>query len=218
MRVNRPEKLMWGPKQVILLITGIGPVNAALALGRIVGSDPGLGGVLNLGIAGSFRPDNIPIGSVVSVETEIWPEFGLYTENGLDPRGLGLGQGRIQGRVVWDRLGLHPQRQAQRMGLELDSNWPQVVSLSVAGVSGTSSRAAELQARTGAEVENMEGFALAWACVVHDLPFVQVRSISNLVGSRDEKEWDMDLALNVLQAAAKRLVEPMQDPLSAKKQ
>lgn len=218
LRVNHPEKFMWGPRPVILLITGIGPVNAALALGLLLGKKPGLAGVLNVGIAGSFQPEKVPLGKVVSVQTEIWPEFGLYTEEGLDPQGLGLGQGRVQECVVWDRLDLHPPVQAYQMGLELSSSWPQVKSLSVAGVSGSSARAAELQAKTRAEVENMEGFALAWACAQQEVPFVQIRAISNRVGSRDKTEWNMGLALNSLRQATKRLLGPDQYPLSGQKQ
>jgi len=218
LKVNNPEKFMWGSRPLTLLITGIGPVNAALALGHLLGGKPGLAGVLNVGIAGGFQPEKIPLGGVVRVQTEIWPEFGLHTAEGLDPQGLGLGHGRVQGRVIWDRLDLHPLKQAYQMGLELCSSWPLVKSVSVAGVSGSPDRAAELQAKTRAEVENMEGFALAWACTLQDVPFVQIRTISNRVGSRSNKEWNMGLALCSLRQATKRLLGPDQDPLPGEKQ
>ncbi|MFO7878014.1 MAG: futalosine hydrolase [Desulfovermiculus sp.] len=210
---NRPQQIKWGSKLLLLVITGIGPVNAALSMGRLLGAGLDLAGVLNLGIAGSFQAQRFPLGAVVGVETEIWPEFGLYTEQGLDPQGLGLGQGRIQKKVVWDRLSLHPKGAARSMGLKLDPKWPTVTSISVAGVSGTPERADELHSRTQAEVENMEGFALAWVSVLHGFPFLQIRSISNRVGSRSPEEWDMDLAFSSLRQAAKQLLGPNKDPL-----
>ncbi|MFW5818332.1 MAG: futalosine hydrolase [Desulfovermiculus sp.] len=216
--VNRWQQITWGPRLFILVITGIGPVNAALSMGRLLGAGMNLAGVLNLGIAGSFQTQSLPLGTVVGVETEIWPEFGLYTEHGLDPQGLGLGQGRIPNGVVWDRLILNPKEAARGLGLELDPTWPTVTSISVAGVSGTPERADELHSRTRAEVENMEGFALAWACALNDVPFLQVRSISNRVGSRNPREWDMELAFSRLQRAAEQLLGTDKDLLPGKGQ
>lgn len=211
--VNCPQQIRWGSRLCILVITGIGPVNAALSLGQLLGTGLDLAGVLNLGIAGSFHAQRIPLGTVVRVETEIWPEFGLYTEQGLDPQGLGLGQGRIQKRVVWERLSLNPNGAARDMGLKLDPKWPAVTSISVAGVSGTPERAHELHSRTRAEVENMEGFALAWASALHGLPFLQIRSISNRVGFRGPEEWNMNLAFSSLRRAAKQLLGQDKDLL-----
>lgn len=213
MQVNCGQEYRFGLRTLLLLITGIGPVNAAMALGKLVGQKPDLAGVVNMGIAGSFSLQAFPLGSVVGVHTEIWPEFGLYTEQGLDARGLGFGQGRVQKKVVWDSLSLQPDVDAHNMGLELDSGWPGVVSLSVAGVSGTLQRARQLQTQTNADIENMEGFALAWACTVHEIPFVQIRSISNRVGWRSQKEWDMDAAFMSLGRAGKRLLGGGKDPL-----
>ena len=184
LRFNVPQEILWEDKPLVLLITGIGPVNAAMALGGLAAMLPRLAGVLNMGIAGCFDPNVLPLGAVVGVHTEIWPEFGLHTEQGLEPDGLGLGQGRVHGRVVWDTLPLQPELGAARMGLKLDPRWPWVTSLSVAGVSGTPQRALQLRMRYRAELENMEGFALGWVCALRDLPFVQIRSISNRVGSR----------------------------------
>jgi len=213
MKVNCVQEVTWGLRTLLLLITGIGPVNAAMALGKLVGQKPDLAGVVNMGIAGSFSLQAFPLGSVVGVHTEIWPEFGLYTEEGVDAKGLGFGQGRVREKVVWDLLSLQPDVDAQNMGLELDSGWPRVVSLSVAGVSGTIQRARQLQTQTNADIENMEGFALAWACTVHGLPFVQIRSISNRVGWRSQDEWDMNSAFTSLGRAGKRLLGADKDPL-----
>mgnify|MGYP006273138091 CR=1 FL=1 len=213
MKVNCVQEIPWGRRTLLLLITGIGPVNAAMALGKLVGQRPDLAGVVNMGIAGSFSLQAFPLGSVVGVHTEIWPEFGLYTEEGVDAKGLGFGQGRVRNKVVWDSLSLQPDVDAQNMGLELDSGWSRVVSLSVAGVSGTIQRARQLQTQTNADIENMEGFALAWACTVHGLPFVQIRSISNRVGWRSQDEWDMDSAFTSLGRAGKCLLGADKDPL-----
>ncbi len=39
--------------------------------------------------------------------------------------------------------------------------------------------------------ESMEGAALHYVCLMGNLPFVQIRSISNYIGERNKQKWDM---------------------------
>ena len=39
--------------------------------------------------------------------------------------------------------------------------------------------------------ESMEGAALHYVCISENVPFVQIRSISNYIGERNKKKWDM---------------------------
>jgi futalosine hydrolase len=39
--------------------------------------------------------------------------------------------------------------------------------------------------------ESMEGAALHYACLMENVPFVQIRSISNYIGERNKQKWDM---------------------------
>jgi futalosine hydrolase len=39
--------------------------------------------------------------------------------------------------------------------------------------------------------ESMEGAALHYVCLLENIPFLQIRSISNYVGERNKKKWDM---------------------------
>jgi futalosine hydrolase len=39
--------------------------------------------------------------------------------------------------------------------------------------------------------ESMEGAALHYVCLMENVPFVQIRSISNYIGERNKKKWDM---------------------------
>ena len=52
--------------------------------------------------------------------------------------------------------------------------------------------------------EDMEGFAVATACVIHSVPWVIVRGISNHAGDRDKTNWQADRAL---QKTAERVSE-----------
>ncbi len=196
-----------------MLVTGVGPVNAGIALGRLLGSlstgssrgasEPV--GVLNLGVAGAFSLKRLPLKSAVVVTEEIWPEYGLLTASGLDPKGIGLAQGKTDGEPVWDRLRLTPERCARQMGLDI-SGLTEAVGLTVAGVSGTPERAEVLRTRYACDIETMEGFALAWACSLARVPFVQARTISNLVGSRNAAHWNLSGAKQRLAVVASALL------------
>lgn len=206
-------------EDLVLLVTGVGPVNAGIALGRLLGClagdstnpDRNPVGVLNVGVAGAFSLERLPLGDVVAVAEEIWPEYGLLTASGVDPRGVKLAQGKIDGKPVWDRLRLTPESSARQMGLDI-SGLTRAVGLTVAGVSGTPERAAALRSRYACDIETMEGFALAWACRVADVPFVQVRTISNLVGSRDAAHWDLNGARKRLAVVASTLLGTLEEP------
>ena len=49
--------------------------------------------------------------------------------------------------------------------------------------------------------ESMEGAALHYVCLMENIPFLQIRSISNYIGERNKKKWDMmDSIVNLNQA------------------
>jgi len=196
-------------RSMLLLVTGIGPINAGIALSGLLGEFPKPLGVLNLGVAGSFNLEELPLGQPVLVHEEIWPEYGLVKKNGIDPKGLGLPLGKIHGRPVWDRLPLKPQAHARAMGLVLP-DIPQTISLTVAGATGTADRANALRRTYGAAIENMEGFALAWTCARLGIPFLEIRTISNLVGSREQVHWNLQGALRFLGKTIQVLIQPKQ--------
>lgn len=203
-RPDREELFVLAGREIVPCVSGVGVINAALTLGRVLAL-PGLIGVVNLGLAGAFDLRALPLGSLCVVRQEIWPEYGLLGPAGVDPRGLGLAQGDVAGFTVWDRLDLHPRQAAQRLDLGVSKFWPEAVSLTVSGVSGTPDRAAGLERDFKADVENMEGFALAYGCARAGVPFLELRAVSNRVGARPPEDWDADLALERLGMACAAL-------------
>lgn len=190
-----------------VLITGVGPVSAGIALGRMLGAHPDTRGVVNAGLGGSLDLAALPLGAPCAASAEIFPEYGLFTPNGLSPQGLGFAQ--WEGGDVYDRLPLSPHDAAAAMGLTLPQAWPLAPIVSVAGVSGTPERAATIQARyPDAKVENMEGFACALACAQVGVPFLELRTVSNAVGSRAAADWDIPGAFAALAAALETLLAP----------
>jgi len=48
------------------------------------------------------------------------------------------------------------------------------------------------------EIESMEGAALHYVCLQENIPFLQIRSISNAVGERDKSRWKIKEAVENL--------------------
>lgn len=194
-----------GGHSLLLAVTGVGLVNTAMAAGRLV-NRPGVTGVVNLGIAGAYDVEEFPLGTAAFAWQETWPEYGLLDEDGrVDPKAIGFAQGHVDGKPVWNRVKLIPINDAEKMGLSLGEKWGRASSVSVSSVTGAADRAGWLKTAYNGDIENMEGFAIAFAALQKGLPFLEVRTISNLVGSRYAEDWDLKGALGALGDCAKQL-------------
>lgn len=79
-------------------------------------------------------------------------------------------------------------------------------SLTVSLVSGDASVARQRFLRYRALAENMEGSAVAQACLRFAIPVLECRGISNLAGDRDKSHWRLELAVAHSQAVVRRLL------------
>lgn len=188
-------------RDMAVLLTGVGPVAAAATLGRLLGGGA-IDGVLNLGLAGAYDLTTAPLTSLVTATAETFPEYGLRRAGVVDPRGLGFPQLTIAETPVYDRLSLDPAAAAATLGLNLPEGTIKGALASVAGVATppAAKPAPDLLA------ENMEGFALALACRLADIPFLELRAISNRVGARPPEDWDFAGALTALARAVPLLL------------
>jgi len=192
-------------RKLLLTVTGVGLVNTAMAAGRLL-DQPGLTGVVNLGIAGAYDVEEFPIGNACYAWQETWPEYGLLDEEGrVDPEAIGFPQGKVGGEVIWNRVKLNPVNDAETMKLSLPATCLRASSISVSSVTGTAVRGGWLKTAYNSDIENMEGFALAFATMQKGLPFLEVRTVSNLVGSRYAEDWDLEGALKELGNATAEL-------------
>jgi futalosine hydrolase len=57
--------------------------------------------------------------------------------------------------------------------------------------------------------ESMEGAALHYVCLMENVQFIQLRSISNYIGERNKKKWDMQDSINNLNSELIGLIEKL---------
>lgn len=203
---GKPVEFMFGDRPGLLLVTGIGIINTSFALGRaLAGHDAGI--VVLAGIAGTFDAKRFPLCSTCIVTKEIWPEYGLKKNGQVDPKGLGFSLAEINGSPVWNEIELCSGKSLFDSGLDRFENLPEAVSLTVSGVTATAEGAAAYIQDYAADLENMEGFAAAYVCALAGVGLCQVRTVSNLVGSRDSNDWDLRGALTELGRVCSTLVK-----------
>jgi len=47
-----------------------------------------------------------------------------------------------------------------------------------------------------ADIETMEGAAMHFVCIMNEIPFIQIRGISNHIGERDKKQWKIKQSMD----------------------
>lgn len=187
--VPLPASLKSGD-EVTRLITGVGMVATTYALTRHLQHNK-YDLVLQVGVAGSFNP-NIPTGSVVFVTADQFADLGAEDHDKyLDIFEMGLAGKNISpytnGSLITPLLPVHEQ-------IAL----PHVKGITVNTVSGNEQTIRMRVEKYGADVESMEGAAFHMVCLQENVPFAQVRAISNYVTPRDKSQWKMKEAVTNL--------------------
>ena len=86
---------------------------------------------------------------------------------------------------------------------------PKVNSITVNQITSSKKTAELYSKKYKAAIENMEGAALHLVCIKENIPFVQIRSISNYVGERNKKKWQLKEAVENLNKNLIRLIESL---------
>jgi futalosine hydrolase len=185
-------------------VTGVGLLPSTYAIMQLIGrSKPDL--VIQVGIAGSFNP-SLELGTAVTVEREILADIGVFEKDGYrDIFELGLAGNNMppfeQGAIV-----NHHDNLIEAASL------PVVSAVSVNEISTHPQKITLFAEKYKAGIESMEGAALHYVCALQEIPFIQIRGISNLVGERDKTNWKIPEALLAATNACINLINKIQVP------
>jgi len=189
---------------------GVGKVAATMGLYSLLvalESRQPVRGVLLVGIAGAYpdrhRTSAAPVrhGEVCVVGSDVLADEGVETPTGFLDCGapvFGSGQ-RLADTGPFPANPRLAADAAGRLGV------PIVRGATVSTCSGTEAASARLAQRTHADIETMEGAAVAAVCRHRELPLLQLRAISNWTGDRDRGDWNIGAAVDALTAAVRRL-------------
>ena len=171
-----------------IIYTGIGVLRTTYTLMDYL-SHRHPDGWIQAGIGGAFDQD-LEVGDVFQIQSELISGFGAEDKDGriLDAFTLG-----------WN----DPDRFPFTGGLLV---CPYDCLLQLPGASGMTTFHAHgdqknidlLRQQVNGQVENMEGASFFYISLLKKIPFLSIRSISNVVEARDKSKWQMDLAIKNL--------------------
>ena len=178
--------------EVEVLVTGVGMVATAARCARALARDR-FDVAFNFGVCGTFDR-SLALGTVVHITSDRLAELGVEdADKFLTLQELGLVQ---ESELINASPPVNPVLTAL----------PSVRGITVNTAHGDERSIAAVLARCNPQVESMEGAAFAYACLISDVPYAQVRAISNVVERRNRDAWRLDLAIRHLNEAAIRIL------------
>lgn len=195
------EKLDHIELDIDLLITGVGTLAASFAITRYLQHKrPDL--VIQAGVGGAFD-NNIKLGTVFAIKQDVLADQGV-TEKSIF-------------RDLFDLKLTAPNEPPYKKGFLLNPystllkriRIKKTTGITVNEISTNKKKISTYRERYSAGIESMEGAALHYVCLMEDVPFLQLRSVSNTVGDRNKKNWAMSLAIENLNNELIRLLESL---------
>jgi futalosine hydrolase len=183
-------------QNISFLITGVGMVATAYALGRELAKNQ-YDLVINLGIAGSFDR-SFALGDVVEITEDTLAELGAEDSEAFLPISqMGFGESTFKATESLNNI-------------YKTANLKQATAITVNTVHGNEASIQKVQARLNVQIESMEGAAFFYACREARVPCIQIRAVSNYVEKRNRDNWQIGLAVKNLNTFAAALIEELQ--------
>jgi futalosine hydrolase len=185
-----------------ILATGVGMVPTAARCSSALARTP-YDLALNFGLCGSFDPKLAP-GTVVHVVADRLPEMGAEDGDMF----LTIQQLNLLDDDAFPFRGGELVNTAAPLNAALGA-LPTVRGITVNTVHGAERSIAEVTGRFHPDVESMEGAAFMYACLINDIPFAQVRAVSNVVERRNRESWRVADAIENLGNTARSILETL---------
>lgn len=187
--------------KVIFHQGGVGLLANSVALMRMAYDEkPDL--VVQVGIAGCFDP-SVPLGNIFAVKDDLPGDIGVEEDGKWkDIFDLKLEK---PGYPPFEKKRLPNQHIDQYNLLQL----PLATAVTVNEISTRQDRIQQLKKKYEPLLETMEGAALHYVCRELNIPFLQIRSVSNYVGERDKTKWQLQEAISNLNQTILKYVEQL---------
>ena len=170
-------------------LCGFGPLAAAARTSVLIARHAPERVILT-GIAGTFEPSGLPVGTAT-----------IFARVAMHGVGVGTGAAFLPAGAIdflhWPGDGQHDQAISDE--LELEAPVPPAAGrlLTCCAASASADEARQRQDQfPGAVAEDMEGFAVGLACRLAGVPVAIARGVSNEVGDRRVDRWQIPEALD----------------------
>lgn len=186
--------------QVDVLITGVGLVASMYSiLKQIHTRKPAI--IIQAGIAGCFDKA-IPLGSVLAIKQEaVGDQFVLE-------------QGKMKslfdlGFISKDQFPFSKGWLVNNSEVLKKLKLKKVTGITVNEITTSPQKISLYQNNFNPVTESLEGAALHYICLMEKTPFLQIRAISNYIGERNKKKWDLANSIDNLNKELIRLLKKL---------
>jgi len=178
--------------EIISLVTGVGSVATSWTLTKWISSNSKPDLALNIGISGSYRSE-IGIGEVVVPVSDCFADAGIEDSEEFKT----LGEARLsdpdqppfrEGKIF--ATGTYFQKAAGFLR--------PVSAITVNTATGSEITKEKLIKKFNPDIETMEGATFFYICSRGKIPFLAIRSVSNIVERRNRDKWNIPLAIDNL--------------------
>lgn len=205
-------------KNVILINSGIGKTNAAHSATMLLEKYE-IKSLILFGIGGAYEPSGLLPGDIAIATSETYGDEGVMTHNGWHPTELiGFPLVRKNGKDYYNYFPMDSSLLDEVKQILASLGFTRSIGntfqrikkicsdmqdiariifgpfITVSTCSGSKNTARMMYSRFHGICENMEGAAVAHVCALYEVPIIEIRGISNMVGDRnrwkkDEASW-----------------------------
>jgi futalosine hydrolase len=154
--------------------------------------------IIQAGVAGSFS-SLLPLGAVAIVENEMIGDAGVE-EEGIFKTLFDLNLAKSD-ENPWQNKMLHNNSQELLKSIDL----PKVNAISVNEIT-TANKRINYFKKENISLESLEGAALHYVALSENIPFLQLRSVSNFVGERNKTKWELQKAISHLNTELQKII------------
>lgn len=170
--------------------SGVGMLSSAVSITKLALEDkPDL--IIQVGIAGAFDTTTL-LGKVVTIKEEALADTGVEED----------GKWKDLFDLKLEKSSYHPFERRK-----LPNPWlakynflklPEVSAITINEISTNKDRIQQIIKKYNPFSESMEGAALHYVCREANIPFIQLRAISNYIGERNKANWKLKEAITNL--------------------
>jgi futalosine hydrolase len=181
--------------------SGVGMMATTFSLLKLITDEkPDL--VLQAGLAGCFD-DSVPLGKVVVIEKDVPGDVGVEED----------GRWRDIFNMKLEKSNYPPYEKRMLPNKHLEKfnllKLRAVTGVTVNEITTREKRINQLRKKYDPVTESMEGAALHYVCRSMNVPFMQMRALSNYIGERDKSKWRTKESIDNLNDALLKYIDKL---------
>jgi len=154
--------------------------------------------VIQAGIGGTFT-DSLNLGEVVLIKKDTFADLGINEKGNFKTL--------FEIRFLDDNDFPYTEGWLVNNSLLKKNNLPIVNAITINKITDDHLQIKNIQQKFSAQIESMEGAAFHYVCLQQKINFLQIRSISNVVGERDKTKWQMKTAVENLNKELLKIIQ-----------